>query len=156
MVTESVFPRRASVPQPFTWTPNKITWSCVDSGGTGQFSWTENRGTDPWPTQPGRVFMNMWVNTGSTWAGTFSYNGVPNRRFSRMSAYREGGVFCLSWKRSSREVRTISPAEVSRVDPRDKPVSPFVGTRLAPAKDVSELSEFIQLCRSGRFYNVEL
>jgi len=55
----------------FTWTANKITWSCVDSSGTVQFARTENRGTAPWPTQPGRVFTNMWANAGSTWAGTF-------------------------------------------------------------------------------------
>jgi hypothetical protein len=41
------------------------------------------------------------------------------------------------------------------IDPRDKPEPPFAGTRPVPAETVSELSELIHLCRTGRIYQVE-
>jgi beta-glucanase (GH16 family) len=63
----------------FTWTKDDITWRYVDGANQTQVLRVEQRnGTPNWPTQPGRVFMNLWANdTGQTWVGNFTYPGVP-------------------------------------------------------------------------------
>lgn len=54
----------------FTWTATQIVWT-ID----GQPLRTVTRPTtwparEDWPTQPGRVFMNLWGNsTNDAWAG---------------------------------------------------------------------------------------
>lgn len=66
----------------FMWTASNITWSV-----NGTAIRTENRVPGlPWPTQPGRVFMNLWANTsGQSWVGPFSYNGPRSAVFSNVS-----------------------------------------------------------------------
>ncbi|MFL6260455.1 MAG: family 16 glycosylhydrolase [Thermoanaerobaculia bacterium] len=54
----------------FKWTATSIIWF-VD----GSQIHMETPGVDPWPTQPGRVFMNIWASAPTvTWAGTFDYS----------------------------------------------------------------------------------
>jgi hypothetical protein len=70
----------------FTWASSSITWSILDLIGTTLASRTEPRGTGPWPTQPGRVFLNLWANSsGAPWVGQFTYSGPRSAVFSNVS-----------------------------------------------------------------------
>lgn len=63
----------------FIWTKDDITWTYVDAANqTKVLRFQDRNGTPDWPTQPGRVFMNLWANdTGQSWVGNFTYPGVP-------------------------------------------------------------------------------
>lgn len=63
----------------FIWTKDDITWTYVDAANQTQvLRFQDRNGTPNWPTQPGRVFMNLWANdTGQSWVGSFTYPGVP-------------------------------------------------------------------------------
>jgi glycosyl hydrolase family 16/carboxypeptidase family protein len=73
----------------FTWTDTKITWSYKDVSGNWHDLRTESRGLgDDWPTQPGRVFMNIWASTsGAQWIGPFNYTltGPKSAVFTNVS-----------------------------------------------------------------------
>lgn len=73
----------------FTWTNTSITWTATDSNGTKVLRTTPRSSASTWPTQPGRVYMNLWGNSlsGSSgvWAGTFSYSSPVSAAFTDVS-----------------------------------------------------------------------
>lgn len=71
----------------FTWSDSSISWSYVDSNNVSHLLRVEQRNGNPkWPTQPGRVYMNVWANnTGQSWVGPFSYHGPVEAVFSNVS-----------------------------------------------------------------------
>ncbi|MBV9496393.1 MAG: family 16 glycosylhydrolase [Acidobacteria bacterium] len=70
----------------FAWTAGSIVWSFSDSNGSHVLHQVDCM-TTPCPTQPGRVFMNLWANTtGDAWVGPFTYNGPWSAVFANVSA----------------------------------------------------------------------
>lgn len=66
----------------FVWSDTEIKWY-VDPVGTNPIPvWTETRDVindEPWPTQPGRIYVNLWSGSCSAnpWLGPFIYPGTP-------------------------------------------------------------------------------
>jgi beta-glucanase (GH16 family) len=63
----------------FVWSDDKIEWY-VDPATNTIPVWTETRvGNAPWPTQPGRIYVNLWSGSCSAdpWLGPFIYPGTP-------------------------------------------------------------------------------
>ena len=62
----------------FVWSNSEIKWY-VDPNINPNPVWTETRvGNDPWPTQPGRIYVNLWSGSCSAgpWLGPFIYPGT--------------------------------------------------------------------------------
>ena len=46
----------------------------------------QRNGNPKWPTQPGRVFLNLWANnSGLSWVGPFTYHGPYHAVFTDVS-----------------------------------------------------------------------
>lgn len=63
----------------FVWSDDKIEWY-VDPSTNPNPVWTETRvGNAPWPSQPGRIYVNLWSGSpaANNWLGPFTYAGTP-------------------------------------------------------------------------------
>ena len=90
----------------FTWSESSISWSYVDSAGVAHLLRDEQRNGNPkWPTQPGRLLLNLWANnTGLSWAGPFMYHGPYHAVFNECQRAVKIGACSASVARSAPSV----------------------------------------------------
>jgi beta-glucanase (GH16 family) len=67
----------------FFWSATEIKWF-VDGAEVYHVTWTDG---DPWPTQPGRIVVNMWAGTEAVqeWLGSFTYTEPVTAIFDSIS-----------------------------------------------------------------------
>ncbi|HJQ37098.1 MAG TPA: family 16 glycosylhydrolase [Thermoanaerobaculia bacterium] len=70
----------------FIWSASTITWEYQDQQGWHPLGLPTTRGSGAWPTQPGRVIMNLWANNSNlSWVGKWAYNGPRTATFSNVT-----------------------------------------------------------------------
>jgi beta-glucanase (GH16 family) len=63
----------------FVWSTSDIKWYVDRATNPNPFHTETRQLNAPWPSQPGRIIVNMWAGSSSAigWLGPFAYSGTP-------------------------------------------------------------------------------